>query len=130
MVSIHMRHKCLYTMLILSILSKYLFPFFVATQTRHLATRPRVFFPIKPYFHITIPFLVPFMANVSIWWSLVVNCCLMASVPQESHHLFEIRGHISMEAPFMVILGLQSEQSHSFSRIQVLHPIMYVSMPQ
>lgn len=50
LVSIHMWHKYLYTMLILGILSKYLFPFFVATQTRHLATRPRVFFPIKPPF--------------------------------------------------------------------------------
>lgn len=108
---------------------QYLFPFSVATQTGHLATRPRDIFPIKPHFHITSTSLVPFMANVSTWWPLVVNCCLMASVPLESHHLFEIRGHISMEAPFMVILGLQSEQSHGFLRIQLLHPVMYVSMP-
>lgn len=53
----------------------------------------------------------------------------MASVLLESHHPIEIRGLISMEVAFIVILGLQSEQSQSFSRVQVFHPIMYASMP-
>lgn len=54
----------------------------------------------------------------------------MASVPLESHHPTEIKGLISREAPIMVILGLHSEQPRSFSRMQVLHPILYASMPQ
>ena len=89
--------------------------FFFLLNSRHLATRWS-FLLLNP-----IPGL-PFMVNVSLL-SLVVNCCLMASGI--------ISSQWNQESPInetccMILLGLQSEWS--FSRIQVLPPITYLSM--